>query len=123
MDSHAIAADRKMSIENVCISVRARPFQTHSNPTGKIVLIDRGACAISLKIDAAAAAGAIGVLIGLVAPGDAISFSMAGGSHFVPTLVITQNVSSRIKNALASSTVNGTISVKNASFSALCGPG
>jgi hypothetical protein len=94
-----------------------------SNPTGKIALIDRGACAISLKIDAAAAAGAIGVLIGLVAPGDAISFSMAGGSHFVPTLVITQNVSSRIKNALASSIVNGTISVKNASFSALCGPG
>jgi subtilisin family serine protease len=67
------------------------------NPAGKIALIDRGACNISLKIDRAARAGAIGVLIGLVAPGDATSFSFGGGTMFVPSLVITQETSDRIK--------------------------
>ena len=42
--------------------------------------------AVSLKIDRAASAGAVGVLIGLVAPGDAVAFSNGGGSNFVPTL-------------------------------------
>jgi subtilisin family serine protease len=84
------------------------------NPAGKIALIDRGNCAVSLKIDRAANAGAVGVLIGLVAPGDAVSFSNGGGSDFVPTLVITQSNSNLIKNALQSSAVNTTISVNNA---------
>jgi hypothetical protein len=94
-----------------------------ADPSGKIALIDRGACAVSLKIDAAASAGAVGVLIGLVAPGHAISFVSGGGSNFVPTLVITQNTSNTIKGALVTSPVNATISVKNASSAALCGPG
>jgi PA domain len=97
-----------------------------ADPKGKIALIDRGACAVSLKVDAAAKAGAIGVLIGLVAPGDAISFTYAGGSDFVPSLVITQSTSNAIKGALATSTVNATLSPNNAippSFSTLCGPG
>jgi hypothetical protein len=97
-----------------------------ANPSGKIALIDRGACAVSLKIDAAANAGALGVLIGLVAPGDAISFIFSGGSNFVPSLVITQDTSNAIKGALGSSTVNATLSPNNAippGFSALCGPG
>jgi hypothetical protein len=96
-----------------------------ADPNGKIALIDRGACAVSLKIDAAARAGAIGVLIGLVAPGDAISFVNGGGSFFVPSLVVTQSTSNAIKGALAS-TVNGTLSLQNAippPFSSLCGPG
>ena len=84
------------------------------NPSGKIALIDRGTCSVSLKIDAAANAGAVGVLIGLVAPGDAISFSNGGGSNFPPSLVITQSASTIIKNALVSATVNGTISPANA---------
>jgi hypothetical protein len=97
-----------------------------ADPTGQIALIDRGTCAVSLKIDAAAQAGAIGVLIGLVAPGDAISFAYSGGSDFVPSLVITQATSNTIKNALTSSAVNATISPANAipsPFSTLCGPG
>jgi hypothetical protein len=97
-----------------------------ANPSGKIALIDRGTCAVSLQVDAAAAAGAIGVLIGLVAPGDAISFTYAGGSAFVPSLVITQANSNAIKNTLASSPVNATISPNNAiptPVSKLCGPG
>jgi hypothetical protein len=97
-----------------------------ADPTGKIALIDRGACAVSLKIDAAAKAGAVGVLIGLVAPGDAVSFTYVGGTTFVPSLVITQDTSNAIKDALGSSPVNGTLSPNNAippSFSTLCGPG
>jgi hypothetical protein len=96
-----------------------------ANPSGQIALIDRGACSVSLKIDRAAQAGATGVLIGLVAPGDAISFSYGGGTHFVPSLVITQATSNLIKGALGSP-VNVTISPSNAipvPFSSLCGPG
>ena len=85
-----------------------------ANPNGMIALIDRGTCAVSLKIDAAARAGAVGVLIGLVAPGDAIGFSNGGGSDFVPTLVIIQSNSSLIKAALNSGAVNATISPNNA---------
>jgi hypothetical protein len=100
------------------------PADTYlANPNGKIALIDRGACAVSLKIDAAASAGAIGVLIGLVAPGHAVTFTSGGGSNFVPTLVITQNASNTVKGALSASRINATISVNSASFAALCGPG
>ena len=74
-----------------------------SNPSGKIALIDRGACAVSQKVDRAARAGAIGVIIGLVAPGDAVSFSFGGPDPFMPapTLIITQATSNLIKGQLA----------------------
>ncbi|MEJ7669951.1 MAG: S8 family serine peptidase [Casimicrobiaceae bacterium] len=78
-------------------------------PAGKVALIDRGACSVSLKIDRAAKAGALAVLIGLVAPGDAISFSYGGGDTFVPSLVITQPTSNLIKANLAAP-VNVTLS-------------
>lgn len=82
--------------------------------TGKVALIDRGACAVSLKVDNAARAGAIGVLIGLVAPGDAVTFSYGGGTQFVPSLVITQAVRNLIQ-AEPADTVNVTLSTTNAS--------
>ena len=53
-------------------------------PAGKIALIDRGSCNVSLKVDAAARAGAKGVIIGLVAPGDAVSFFGGGGDTSFP---------------------------------------
>jgi minor extracellular serine protease Vpr len=84
-----------------------------SSPAGKIALIDRGSCSISLKIDRAAKAGAIGVLIGLVAAGDAIPFSFGGGDTFVPTLVITQATSNLIKANIAAP-VNVSISPASA---------
>jgi hypothetical protein len=108
------------------ISPGSPPDPYLADPTGQIALIDRGACAVSLKIDAAVQAGAIGVLIGLVAPGDAVSFSYGGGSNFVPSLVITQATSDTVKSALMSSPVGATISPENAippPFSTLCGPG
>ena len=46
-------------------------------------------------------AGATGVLIGLVAPGDAVTFSFGGGTRIAPTLVITQALSSAIKANMA----------------------
>ena len=85
-----------------------------ANPSGAIALIDRGSCSVSLKIDAAANAGAVGVLIGLVAPGQAVTFAESGGSNFVPSLVIDQATSNAIKSALSSSMVNATISPNNA---------
>ena len=80
-----------------------------ADPAGKVALIDRGTCSISLKVDSAGAAGAKGVLLGLVAPGDAVSFSNGGGTHFVPSLVITQATSNKIKANLAAP-VNVTVS-------------
>jgi len=91
----------------------SNPADTYlANPSGKIALIDRGACDVSLKIDRAASAGAIGVLIGLVAPGDAFAFGLGGGSNFVPSLVITQSTSTLIKHATPP--VNVTTSPANA---------
>jgi subtilisin family serine protease len=72
-----------------------------ANPAGKVALIDRGACNISAKVDRAAKAGAVGVLIGLVAPGDAVSFSLGSGDTFVPSLVITQATANTIKANIA----------------------
>ena len=72
-----------------------------ASPAGKVALIDRGGCSVSLKVDRAAKAGAIGVLIGLVAPGDPVSFSFGGGDTFVPTLIITQATSNLIKANIA----------------------
>ena len=85
-----------------------------ADPAGKVALIDRGACSISQKVDRAARAGAIGVLLGLVAPGDAISFSFGGPDPFhpVPTLVIIQSTATLIKNAIKGpppATVNVTV--------------
>ena len=80
-----------------------------TSPQGKVALIDRGGCSVSLKIDRAAKDGATAVLIGLVAAGDAVSFSYGGGDTFVPSMVIQQSLSSRIKANIAAP-VNVTIS-------------
>jgi minor extracellular serine protease Vpr len=88
----------------------ATPLDTYlANPSGKVALIDRGTCSISEKVDRAAHAGAIGVLIGLVAPGDAVSFSLGAGSLFVPSLVIIQSDSNLLKATLLTSAVNVTV--------------
>lgn len=96
------------------------PEDAYTNPpAGKIALIDRGACSVSLKVDRAAKAGATGVLIGLVAAGDAVSFSFGGGTDFVPSLVIQQSLANAIKAQLAGATVN--VSMSPASAIALVG--
>lgn len=72
-----------------------------ANPAGKVALIDRGVCNISEKVQRAALAGATGVLIGLVADGDAVSFIKGPETTFVPSLVITKATADLIKARLA----------------------
>lgn len=76
---------------------------------GKVALIDRGNCAVSLKVDAAASKGALAVLIANNASGDAPTFSYGGGVSMVPTLVVTQSIGSMLKSALVSNTVTVTV--------------
>ncbi len=85
------------------------PYPNGAVLTGNVALVDRGACAVSLKVDRAAKAGAIGVLVALSAAGDPISFSFGGGSTFVPTLINTKSVGDLIKQALTTSAVNVTV--------------
>ncbi|MBL8287638.1 MAG: S8 family serine peptidase [Rubrivivax sp.] len=79
-----------------------------ANPAGKVALIDRGTCNVSEKVRRASDAGAIGILIGLVAEGDAQTFSNGGqcpeppNGTCKPSLVITQGTSSQIKANIAS---------------------
>lgn len=76
------------------------PYLGGDDLSGKVALIDRGACNVSLKIDRAAKAGAIGVLIANNAPGDPPGFSNGGGDKTVPTLVISQDDGTALKNML-----------------------
>lgn len=85
------------------------------SPAGKVALIDRGFCSVSLKVDRAAKAGAKAVLIGLIAPGDAVGFSFGGGTQFVQTLVIQQSLSNAIK-ANKAAPVNVTVSATGISL-------
>lgn len=74
-----------------------------ANPAGKVALVDRGTCAVSEKVRRASDAGALGVLVGLVAAGDAVSFSNGGDCPVPPdgtckpTLVITRATANLIK--------------------------
>jgi hypothetical protein len=97
-----------------------------ANPAGNIALVDRGSCNVSLKVDRAAQAGAIACLLGMVTPGPAVSIGFGGGSHFIPSLVITQATSNSIKTALGAGPVRVTINpneVLPVPPSSLCGPG
>jgi subtilisin family serine protease len=92
---------------------RGCPGDTYlADPAGKIALIDRGFCGVSLKVDRAAKAGAVGVLVAMVDASDPISFSFGGGDTFVPTLIIPKAVGDRIKANLTAP-VNVTISPAN----------
>lgn len=66
---------------------------------GKVALIDRGACAVSIKVHNAATAGAVGVLVANNTGGDPPTFSFGGPDPFTPapTLILTQGDGLRIK--------------------------
>lgn len=86
-----------------------------ADPAGKIALILRGDCNISEKVRRASNAGAIGILIGLIAPGDAVPFSNGNdcptpaNGTCKPTLVIQQSLSTAIRVNIGAP-VNATIS-------------
>jgi subtilisin family serine protease len=89
-----------------------------ADPAGKIALIDRGNCSTANKVRRASDAGAVGVIYGLVAPGDALTFANAGHCPAdvstgvcKPTIVVTQARSNAIKTAMSGGeVVNTTIS-------------
>ena len=62
--------------------------------TGKVLLVDRGTCAVSLKVANGQTAGAIAVVIANNAPSGLYdlppSFSYGGGTVSIPALTITQ---------------------------------
>ena len=70
---------------------------------GKVALIDRGTCAVSIKVHNAATAGAVGVLVANNADGDPPSFSFGGPTPFTPapTLILTRADGARIKANIA----------------------
>jgi subtilisin family serine protease len=68
------------------------------NPAGKVALVLRGLCAVSLKVDKVVSAGAIGVLVMMADASDPISFSYGGGTHLAPTLIITQDTGLKIRS-------------------------
>ncbi|HSN76882.1 MAG TPA: S8 family serine peptidase [Anaerolineae bacterium] len=76
--------------------------------TGKVSLIDRGACSVSIKVSNAAAAGAEMAIMALVAPGPPLSFSYGGGDPSVPGFVVTQADGVLLKVDGASVTVDPT---------------
>jgi subtilisin family serine protease len=72
---------------------------------GKIVLVDRGTCAFSVKIsNIAAGGGSVGV-IGLIAPGDPFEGAFGGGTPTIPGFMISQATSTTIKGQLAAGVV------------------
>lgn len=94
-----------------CPAVGSTPADPYlADPAGKIALIDRGLCAVSLKVDRAVISGAIGVLIANNVPGDAPSFSFGGGANMTETLIIRQNEGNLIKSRIPTDTVNVTVS-------------
>ncbi len=70
---------------------------------GKVALVDRGTCAISIKVHNAATAGAVGVLVANNADGDPPTFSFGGPDPFTPapTLILTRSDGAKIKANIA----------------------
>lgn len=67
---------------------------------GKIVLVDRGVCAFSMKGANVSAGGGLVAVIGLVAPGAPFEGAFGGGTVTVPTFMISQADSNAIKGQL-----------------------
>jgi minor extracellular serine protease Vpr len=93
-------------------------------PAGRVAFVDRGACNISAKTRNASDAGAIGVIVGLVAAGDAVTFSNGGECPATPdgtckpTLIVTQSVGTAIK---ANAAAGVSVTVSPAVFTSLVG--
>jgi subtilisin family serine protease len=72
------------------------------NMANKIVLVDRGACAFSLKIKNISEAGAKAGIIGLIAPGDPFAGGDSGDRPIdIPGFMISQADSGTLKSGLA----------------------
>jgi minor extracellular serine protease Vpr len=70
-----------------------------------IVLVDRGVCSFSIKIENIGAAGGVLGIIGLVAPGDPFEGGFGGGEITIPGYMISQAHSNRLKSGLPDTVV------------------
>ena len=78
--------------------------------SGKIALVDRGACNFTVKVKNAQDAGAVAVLVANNRDGDAVS--LMGGSDSsvsIPSFMVSQNDGATIRSALAGGTVTATM--------------
>ena len=73
--------------------------------TGKIVLVDRGACNFTLKIKTVGDAGGLIGIIGLVAPGDPFTGGDGGDPVSIPGYMISQADSNALKSGLPDTVV------------------
>lgn len=73
--------------------------------SGKIVLVDRGACAFSVKISNIAEGDGLIGIIGLVAPGEPFGGAFGGGNPTIPGYMISQADSNALKSGLPNTVV------------------
>ena len=74
--------------------------------TGKIVLVDRGACDFSLKITNVADGGGLLGIIGLVAPGDPFEGGQGAGDRSrIPGYMVSQASANRLKSGMPNTAV------------------
>jgi hypothetical protein len=74
--------------------------------TGKIVLVDRGACNFTLKVKNVGDAGGLIGIIGLIAPGDPFEGGDGGDRPIdIPGFMVSQTVSNRLKSGLPNTVV------------------
>lgn len=93
---------KQVSGQVIEIGPACTPTEVPDTVKGKIALIDRGGCSVSVAISArvmyAAQKGAVGVIVAMNVAGDPITFSQgAGTSGFVPTLVVSKADADAIK--------------------------
>lgn len=76
--------------------------------TGAVAYVDRGSCSISFKVSNAQAKGALGVVIGNNAAGDAPSFSdggfAPGTSAYTQAIVVSQDIGTKLKSVVSGGT-------------------
>jgi hypothetical protein len=67
---------------------------------GKVLLVDRGSCDVTLKVSNGAAGGAVAVVVGLIAPGEPFVFGVGEGDPSVPGYVVNQATADTLKSGL-----------------------
>jgi subtilisin family serine protease len=72
---------------------------------GKIVLVNRGVCSFSIKIENIGLAGGLIGIIGLVAPGDPFEGGYGGGVITIPGYMVSQAVANLLKSGLPDTVV------------------
>ena len=81
---------------------------------GKIALVDRGTCAISIKASNAEAAGAIGFILVNNTGGAPGAFSYGGGTITIPTLAVSLDDGDALRTAVAAGPVSVVVDPANA---------